>query len=121
VRAGSILPLGPVRQYADQPSDEPLEIRVYPGRDGRYELYDDAGDGYGYRQGQYATVGMTWTDAVRRLEIGARKGGFAGMAQRQRFSVRCGLGAAQTVTYDGRPVSVTLKGCDGKAAPVKHR
>lgn len=120
VRAGSILPLGPVKQYADQASDAPVDIRVYPGRDGAYELYDDAGDGYDYTKGQYATVRMTWSDAGHRLDIAARKGGFKGMAAHQTFSVQCGMGPAQTVIYDGRAVSVTLKAC-GSAAPAKQR
>jgi len=120
VRAGSILPLGPVKQYADQASDAPVEIRVYPGRDGAYELYDDAGDGYDYTKGQYTTVRMTWSDAVHRLDIAGRKGSFKGMAAHQTFSVRCGTGAARTVAYDGRAVSVTLKGC-ANAVPAKQR
>ncbi len=121
VRAGSILPLGPVRQYADQKSDAPVEIRVYPGRDGSYELYDDAGDGYGYTKGQYATVRMTWSESRHRLDFAPRQGAFDGMAARQAFSVRCGLGPAQAVTYDGRAVSVTLANCGATAPVAKHR
>jgi alpha-D-xyloside xylohydrolase len=115
VRAGTILPLGPVKPYADAPSSEPVELRVYPGRDGRYELYDDAGDGYGYMHGQYAVVSMTWHDGARKLDIAARKGSFPGMAARQTFSVRCGMsgGPARTLVYDGHAMSVTLAGCGG--------
>lgn len=115
VRAGSVLPLGPVKPYADAPSSEPLELRVYPGRDGTYDLYDDAGDGYGYTHGQYALVPMTWHDGARRLDIAARQGTFPGMAARQAFSVRCGNGegSAQTVVYDGHALSVSLAGCGG--------
>jgi alpha-D-xyloside xylohydrolase len=121
VRAGSILPLGPVKPYADAPSNAPVELRVYPGRDGSYELYDDAGDGYGYRQGQYATVAMKWSDAAHRLDIAGRKGGFAGMPARQTFTVRCGSagGKAQTVTYDGKPVSINLSGCSAAGTDRK--
>ena len=36
VRAGSIVPLGPVKPYADAPSDEPVELRVYPGASGDF-------------------------------------------------------------------------------------
>ena len=113
VRAGSILPLGPVKLYADAPSDAPIEVRVYPGRDGGYELYDDAGDGNGYTHGQYATVEMKWSDTARRLDIAGRKGSFPGMAARQVFTVRCGTAGApaHTITYDGRPVSIALAEC----------
>ncbi len=113
VRGGGILPLGPVKAYADAPSSEPIEVRVYPGRDGAYELYDDAGDGYDYLRGQHAIVPFTWSDAARRLDIGARAGAFKGMAARQVFTVRCGpgTGTPHVVVYDGKPVSLTLETC----------
>src|SRR6185437_10883103 len=41
VRAGSIVPFGPVAQDADDPLD-PLEVRVYPGANGEFEWYPDA-------------------------------------------------------------------------------
>jgi alpha-D-xyloside xylohydrolase len=113
VRAGSIVPLGPVKQYADAPSSEPTELRVYPGKDGSYTLYDDAGDGYAYQHGKYALVRMTWNDAAKRLDIAPREGSYDGMPARQHFSVRCGTGAAaaRTVVYDGKATSVSLPRC----------
>lgn len=113
VRAGSILPLGPVKPYADAPSAEPLDLRVYPGRDGTYQLYDDAGDGYGYQNGQFSTVSLSWTDTVHRLDIGERRGTFKGMNARQVFSIVCGAApqAPHIVTYDGKALSVILDDC----------
>jgi alpha-D-xyloside xylohydrolase len=113
VRAGSILPLGPVKQYADAPSTEPIELRVYPGKDGSYDHYDDAGDGYDYKKGQYATVKMTWNDAAKRLNIADRKGSYKGMPAKLTFAVQCGGDAAtkQLITYDGKAKSVTLATC----------
>ncbi len=67
VRAGSILPLGPVKQYVSQESDRPLVLRVYPGADGDFTLYDDAGDGYGYERGEYGLLRLHWDDRERRL------------------------------------------------------
>ncbi len=64
VRAGSILPLGPVKQYAMQPSDEPLEVRVYPGCDGAFTLFDDAGDGC---DPAHACIRFAWDDTAKRL------------------------------------------------------
>ena len=60
VRGGSIVPLGPVKPYADAPSDEPTELRVYPGANGAFALYDDSGDGQGYEKGEYSLVRMSW-------------------------------------------------------------
>lgn len=67
VRAGSILPLGPVKQYVAQASSLPLTLRVYTGEDGSFDLYDDAGDGYGYEKGQYAWLHFKWHEAQRML------------------------------------------------------
>ena len=113
-RAGSILPLGPVKPYADAPSDAPLELRVYPGRDGSFELYDDEGDGFGYEQGRYATVRFVWHDDRSTLEIGARQGAFPGMRSVQRMEIRCGVKDAKEVvalTYSGTAKSVPLPEC----------
>ncbi len=79
VRAGSIVPMGPVRQHAGDLPNAPLEIHVYPGRDGAFSLYEDEGDGYGYEGGAFSTIEFRWQDAQRRLTIGARAGGFPGM------------------------------------------
>jgi alpha-D-xyloside xylohydrolase len=86
VRAGSILPLGPAIEYAGQASD-PIELRVYPGADGEFTLYEDAGDGYGYTRGEHATIALHWNDARRTLSIGARQGSYPGMAQEHTFHV----------------------------------
>jgi alpha-D-xyloside xylohydrolase len=112
VPAGSILPLGPVVQYADQRSEEPLELRVYPGKDAAFQLYDDAGDGYGYEKGQSATVDLAWNDQGRTLSIGARKGGFAGMPKTLKLRVTCvGRTESKPVTYHGAPLTVSLEAC----------
>lgn len=86
VRAGSILPLGPAIEYAGQATD-PIELRVYPGADANFTLYEDAGDGYAYQQGAHATIPIHWNNANRTLIVGAREGSFAGMPARHTFNV----------------------------------
>ena len=112
-RAGSVLPLGPVVQYADEKTAEPIEIRVYPGADGSFALYDDAGDGHGYDKGEYAVVRIAWHDKARRLAFERRSGAFPGMRAQQSFVVRCGSagGQAHRVEYTGQPASVGLPDC----------
>ena len=113
-RAGSILPLGPVIQFADEKSEEPVELRVYPGKDGNFLLYDDAGDGDGYTRGEYATTLLDWNQAAGRLTIHARQGGFPGMRREQAFLVRCGAQpAAEGIRATGgaADVSVDLPAC----------
>jgi alpha-D-xyloside xylohydrolase len=78
VRAGSILPMGPVRQHVDDAPDAPLELHVYPGRDASFTLYEDEGDGYGYEQGAFATTELTWDDSEGCLVIGERTGSYPG-------------------------------------------
>jgi alpha-D-xyloside xylohydrolase len=112
VRGGSILPLGPVKQWHDETPDDPLELRVYPGADGAFTLYEDAGDGYGYERGQSSRIPLTWDDARGVLRIGERQGQFPGMLARREFRivrVRPGHGTGigvcpaphRVVAYDG--------------------
>jgi alpha-D-xyloside xylohydrolase len=61
VRAGAIIPLGPEIEYAGQATD-PIELRVYPGADGDFTLYEDEGDSYRYEQGAHATVAIHWDE-----------------------------------------------------------
>lgn len=118
VRAGSIVPYGPERQYAAQDPDAPLELRVYPGADGDFTLYDDEGDNYDYEHGAYATIPLHWDDAHRTLTIGAQRGEYPGMPRTRVFRVVFvapghGVGVASTavpdqqVRYEGKEVTVS--------------
>ena len=66
VRAGSILPMGsPVESTEDKQSL--AEVRVYPGADGRFTLYDDDGTTYAYEHGAFRTTELRWNDAAGKL------------------------------------------------------
>jgi alpha-D-xyloside xylohydrolase len=107
VRAGSIVPLGPVVDYASQRPDAPLELRIYPGADGDYTYYEDAGEGWGYERGEYALTGMHWDDGARTLTIAPRHGTFPGMKARRRCKVVVGRqGKATDIVYDGRAMTI---------------
>jgi alpha-D-xyloside xylohydrolase len=86
VRAGSILPLGPEIEYAGQAAD-PIELRIYPGANGDFNLYEDEGDSYRYEDGAHAVVPIHWDDASRTLTLGARQGSYKGMAAGHTFNV----------------------------------
>ena len=73
VRAGSILPLGPVLQSTSEKPCEPIELRVYPGADADFTLYEDAGDGYGYETGEFTLTAIHWNDSTGQLTIGPRQ------------------------------------------------
>jgi alpha-D-xyloside xylohydrolase len=86
VRAGSILPLGPAIEYAGQAAD-PIELRIYPGADGDFNLYEDEGDSYRYEEGAHAIIPIHWDNASRTVTIGAREGSYSGMAAGHTFNV----------------------------------
>jgi alpha-D-xyloside xylohydrolase len=115
VRAGSIIPMGPVVQTAMDAAD-PMEIRVYRGADAHFVLYEDQGDTYNYEKGAYATIELQWDQRAERLTIGRRKGTFVGMLKHRVFHVVFvekgrGIGMEPcepnaVIHYDGTEVSV---------------
>ncbi|MDE6161142.1 MAG: DUF5110 domain-containing protein, partial [Muribaculaceae bacterium] len=108
-RAGSIVPLGPDVQYATEKPWDNLTLRVFPGADGSFTLYEDENDGYGYRAGRHSTIDMRYDNATRTLRIGERKGSFPGMPGHRRFTVvDASTGASHIVRYDGSACSVAL-------------
>jgi len=78
VKSGSIVPLGPEIQYASQ-SRDPLEVRIYGGKDADFQLYQDSGDGYAYERGERAVIYLHWNDKARELTVADRSGSFPGM------------------------------------------
>ena len=111
VRAGSILPLGPEMQYVGEKPWDDLEIRIYPGANGTFTLYEDEGDTYNYEKGQFTEICFTWNDSKKTLTIGERQGSFEGMLQTRQFRIVLigkGTPRSQTVTYTGQQVEVKL-------------
>lgn len=118
IKAGSILPFGPKVQYSTEKNWDNLEIRVYPGADGTFTLYEDENDNYNYENGAYATITFRWDDVARRLTIENREGSFPGMLQNRKFKVilagpESGAGdqpmkGGKTVNYTGKKTSVKL-------------
>ncbi|MCR5304627.1 MAG: DUF5110 domain-containing protein, partial [Lachnospiraceae bacterium] len=77
-KAGSIIPMRRGLNHAAEDNDEPLELHIYPGADGEFVYYDDAGDGYDYENGEYETVPMRWSDKDRVLVIEERGAAYGG-------------------------------------------
>jgi alpha-D-xyloside xylohydrolase len=118
VKAGSIVPMGPIVQSASEP-EEPLEIRIYGGKDADFQLYEDSGDGYAYEHGAKTTIHFHWDDRQNALSIGDRSGTFPGMRTTRTFQivlVKTGHGvgtgpdlrADRSVTYEGHQTRITL-------------
>ena len=106
VRAGGIIPLGPDVQYVSEKPWDALEVRVYPGADGRFTLYEDEGDGYAYEQGACSEIEFTLKG--RTLTVGERRGSFPGMLRERTFRIVTPDGRSQEISYDGSSLSIKL-------------
>jgi alpha-D-xyloside xylohydrolase len=87
VKAGSIIPFAPKVQYATKKKWDNLEIRIYPGADGEFLLYEDEKDNYNYEKDIYSTIQFSWKDAEKQLTISDRKGTFPGMLKSRKFTI----------------------------------
>ncbi|MGI6242066.1 MAG: glycoside hydrolase family 31 protein [Prevotella sp.] len=118
VKAGTIMPFGPEVQYSNEKAWDELEIRVYPGADGSFTLYEDEGDNYNYEKGKYSLIRFIYNDSQHRLTIAKRKGKFSGMIKDRKFNIvmvgdDSGRGdqpmkVTKTVNYRGKQVFVDL-------------
>ena len=117
VRAGSIVPMGPLVQYANEKPDGPIELRIYRGADGAFTLYEDDGCTYAYEKCAYAIIPISWNQATQTLTIGQRTGAFPELVKERTFNIvfvkdNHGNGvepvdqADRAVTYSGNAISV---------------
>jgi alpha-D-xyloside xylohydrolase len=116
IKAGSIVPMGPYLQYATEKAADPIELRIYPGADAEFVLYEDENETYNYEKGYYSTIAMKWNEAEKTLTIGDRIGEFPGMLKDRTFRVvfvgaKNGVGVEpstkfQEVGYSGKEVKI---------------
>jgi alpha-glucosidase/alpha-D-xyloside xylohydrolase len=107
VRAGAILPLGPLKQYTGEKVDGPLMLKVYPGADGAFTLYEDDGMTFNYRRGEWTKIRLVWDDARRTLSLRLAPGSRPSPSQRREFEIRLAPEtAARKIIFEGRPVEI---------------
>jgi alpha-D-xyloside xylohydrolase len=117
VKAGSIIPIGPGVQYAEEKKWESLEIRIYRGADGKFVLYEDENDNYNYEKGIYSTITFDWDDKKKTLIINDRNGSFPGMLDSRKFNIvivndNKGVGENMVsqpdkeITYSGKKLAI---------------
>ncbi len=87
VKAGSVIPYGPEVQYADEKTDNPMEIRIYAGDNGAFTFYEDEGNNYNYEDEKYNTIEFRWNDDKKLLTIGESSGNFEGFIKEKRFKI----------------------------------
>jgi alpha-glucosidase/alpha-D-xyloside xylohydrolase len=109
VRAGAILPVGPVRQYTGEQVDAPLTLQVYPGADGTFTVYEDDGVSFNHERGDWMGLEASWTDRDRRLDMRLAAGSRMRPPAERRILVRiAGAAATRTLTFSGAAVQVRL-------------
>jgi alpha-D-xyloside xylohydrolase len=87
VKSGSIIPFGPDLQYAMEKKADPLELRVYIGSNGSFNLYEDGNTNNDYLKGVYSNILFTWDENSQTLTIGDRKGAFPEMIKDRTINI----------------------------------
>jgi len=107
VRAGSILPIGPVKQFTSEKSDGPLLLSIYPGADGSFLLYEDDGTSFNYRNGEWMGIQMGWSESRRTLQLDLAPSSRMLSPTPRVISVQLGE-KIQGVTFVGKPVEISF-------------
>ena len=120
VREGAIIPFGPEMEWCNEKPAELINLYIYAGQNGAFQLYEDEGVNYNYEKGKFATIDITYDDAAKTVNFGARKGNFNGMLKNRRFNIVLITKDAPKplnlvdpqgimVQYNGKEVSVNIK------------
>jgi alpha-glucosidase (family GH31 glycosyl hydrolase) len=120
VRAGAIIPMGPVKQHTAERSAtgsgsgaDLLTLTVYPGADGTAMVYEDDGKSFEYRKGEWTGLQIEWSDSARRLTIRLAEGSRLLPPQQRRIEVRiagvAGSKPTRRATFDGHPLVIALE------------
>lgn len=108
-RAGAVIPMGPVKQYVSEKPDEEMTLLVFPGADGTSTWYEDDGESFDHRRGEWMRVWLVWHDASRRLTVQLAAGSRALAPMPRTINVRlAGSSMVKTVEFTGRPVEIRL-------------
>lgn len=107
VRAGAVLPLGPVKQHTRETTTEPLSVTVYPGANGSFLLYEDDGKSFDYRRGQWMGIQLAWNDARRVLDLRLSPGSRMMAPLRRAIEISCAQ-EKKSIVFDGHPMEVRL-------------
>ena len=120
IKAGSILPIGPELQYANEKKADPIRLYVFTGADAAFTLYEDEGVNYNYERGLYSAITMKYEEETKTLTISPRKGSYKDMLEERTFQIvwvntdhPAGAGldglASQEIRYSGKEITLNLK------------
>lgn len=109
VREGAIIPMEQGLQYAGEDVNTPFEFHIYEGKDGFFELYEDAGDGYDYESGQYNLIPVSWNDTEKELSIGECSHVFSQSITGRTCVIFTSSGRTKTFSYNGKTLRMKLE------------
>lgn len=105
--AGSILPLGPVKQFTGEKVEEPRSISIYPRADASFLFYEDDGSSFNYRKGEWMGIQMEWHVAARTLALRLSPGSRMLHPLRREF-VASVEKQIRSIVFEGNPLKVSL-------------
>jgi alpha-glucosidase (family GH31 glycosyl hydrolase) len=109
IRAGAILPMGPLKQYTWEDVDGPLSLHVHPGADGSFSLYEDDGKTFDFRKGAFMRMNIAWNDRDRKLAIRLAKGARMLDSKPRAITLHVtGESARRDVLFHGSAIEVKL-------------
>jgi len=109
VRAGSILPLGPIKQHTGEKSDELTALAVYPGADAQFVLYEDDGTTFDFQKGEFMKIRCEWKDRIRELTLQLEKDSKLLPPAPRKFKARVAPSTeTREMTFDGKVVKARL-------------
>ena len=129
VRAGAIIPLAPVMNYTGERPWAPLSIEFYPGDTKTcFDLYEDAGNGYAYLNGEYrsnrfcqqsgtASLTITKASSEGKMQSSTRDLDFVVFTDQKPKAIELGKGAEkQNLAFDFADGRVSFKIPDSRDA-----
>ena len=97
---------GPVKQFANQESDVPISLTLYPGSDGVSALYEDDGHTFAFERGDFSSIELRWDDAAGTLVL--RSNGGRPQTERHFTAGLPGMPPRQ-ILYQGKETKVHLR------------
>lgn len=107
VRAGSIVPFAPVTQHASEIINSLLTLRVYPGADGKFSLYEDDGESFAYLRGEFTRIFCAWNERDHSLSLRTDSRGRATKGKKIQIEL-VGKNAPVPVTLQGQQTDLQL-------------
>lgn len=114
VKASSIIPMQSLVQSTKEKSSDTLFIHIYNGKsDNQYLYYEDAGDGFEYKQGVYCKKSIEFNPSERKIIVGKQEGSFTSRFTKLQFILHGFEEGLKTAYSDSEKIEI-ISGMDNK-------